>query len=422
MVNRIQAVRGMNDVLPGESPLWLRLEDTTRQVLESYGYAQIRVPLLERTELFRGAIGSTTDIVGKEMYTFEDRGGNSLSLRPENTASCVRALIQHGLLQGQSHRLWYIGAMFRRERPQAGRLRQFHQIGAEAFGLEGPDVDAELIFIGERLWRNLKLSGLTLEINSLGVPESRAEYRTSLQQYFRQHVDELDEDSRRRVETNPLRILDSKNPAIRLLVENAPRLDEYLDQPSAAHYAQFKAILDDAGIRYIENPRLVRGLDYYTRTVFEWKTDQLGAQDTICAGGRYDGLVKSQGGPDTPAVGFAMGLERILELLKQRGAEASLSPDIYLLLVGDKASSRGYRLAERWRDALPGLRLTVNAGGGSMKAQMRRADKSGARFALVLADAELEQGVVTLKPLRDANEQRQIKLTQVADELTALLN
>lgn len=422
MANRIRAVRGMNDVLPDESGLWLWLEDTARAVLEAYGYRQLRVPVLERTELFRGAIGASTDVVGKEMYTFEDRRGDSLSLRPENTAGCVRAMIQHGLLQGQSHRLWYIGPMFRHERPQKGRLRQFHQIGVEAFGQAGPHVDAEVILTGERLWRALGLEGIRLEINSLGTPECRAAYRDRLRGYFRDHVARLDEDSRRRLDTNPLRILDSKNPALAELIGDAPRLDEHLDAESAAHYAEFKALLDGAGVAYTENPRLVRGLDYYTRTVFEWQTDQLGAQNAICAGGRYDGLVKSQGGPDTPAVGYAMGLERLIELLKAQGAGPADDPQAYLVLAGDKARAAGLRLAEDWRDALPGYRILVDTAGGSMKAQMRRADKSGAAMALVLGDAELEGGEITLKPLRGDAEQRRVALDGLAEALSGVFD
>jgi len=408
MSDRIQAVRGMNDVLPQETPAWQFLEDNARRVLESYGYEQIRFPLLERTALFSGAIGESTDVVSKEMYTFEDRNGESLSLRPEGTAGCVRALLQHGMLQGQTHRLWYQGPMFRHERPQKGRLRQFHQIGAEAFGLDGPDVDAELILLGERLWRRLGLTGISLEINTLGTPESRARYRDALVEFFSSRRGELDEDSRRRLESNPLRILDSKNPDMRALIDHAPRIDEHLDAESADHFGRFKELLDAAGVGYRVNPRLVRGLDYYTRTVFEWLTDKLGAQSAICAGGRYDGLVASQGGPDTPGVGFAMGLERIIELLRLEQGGFDSTPHAYLLLLGETAQVAGTALAEKLRDALPALRLVMNAGGGSMKAQFRRADRSGAQYALILGEAEAQSGEVAVKPLRGEGEQQTV--------------
>lgn len=407
----------MNDVLPGDSPVWQFVEDVSRQVLTAYGYREIRFPVVERTELFSGAIGETTDVVAKEMYTFEDRNGDSLSLRPEGTACCVRALLQHGMLQGQSHRLWYQGPMFRHERPQRGRLRQFHQIGAEVFGVPGADIDAELILLSARLWRRLGLKGLKLEVNTLGTPEARARYREALVAYFSKHRDQLDEDSRRRLELNPLRILDSKNPDIWPLIEQAPRITDYLDGESAQHFDRFRTLLDSVGIEYQVNPRLVRGLDYYTRTVFEWITDQLGAQGTVCAGGRYDGLVSAQGGPETPAVGFAIGLERVIELVDRESVVPDDSPHAYLLTMGETAEQVGCRLAEELRDRIQGLRLLTNVGGGSIKAQFRRADRSGALFALVIGESEAEQGKVSVKPLRGEGEQ----LTMTVDELPAWL-
>lgn len=413
MADLIRAVRGMNDVLPGDTPVWQFLEDSARAVLDAYGYRELRFPVLERTELFRGAIGDTTDVVAKEMYTFRDRNGDSLSLRPEGTAGCVRALLQHGVLQGQTHRLWYQGPMFRHERPQKGRLRQFHQIGVEAFGAPGPDVDVELILVGTRLWKYLGLEDIRLEVNSLGTPGSRARYREALVDFFGAHRDALDDDSRRRLETNPLRILDSKNPDMRELIGQAPEITEYLDGESAHHFSRFRELLDEAGIRYRLNPTLVRGLDYYTRTVFEWITDRLGAQGTVCAGGRYDGLVAAQGGPDTPAVGFAMGLERLVELIVREEAVPEPGPHAYLVMLGEAAESAGVRLAERLRDHVEGLRLVANAGGGSMKAQFRRADRSGALYALVIGESESAEGSVSIKPLRAEGEQ----LTIDADEL-----
>lgn len=411
----------MNDVLPSESPVWQFLEDTAREVLAAYGYEEIRFPVVERTELFRGAMGDSSDVVTKEMYTFEDRSGDSLTLRPEGTAGCVRAVLQHGLLQGQAHRLWYQGPMFRHERPQKGRLRQFHQIGAEAFGLPGPDVDAELIMMTARLWRRLGLDDLSLEINTLGTPDSRLRYREALVDYFGRHRSLLDDDSLRRLETNPLRILDSKNPDLSEVIAGAPEITDYLDDESAEHFGRFRALLDGAGVDYRVNPRLVRGLDYYTRTVFEWITDRLGAQGAVCAGGRYDGLVASQGGPDTPAVGFAMGLERLIELLSAEGSPGTRHVDIYLVLLGDSAELAGPPLAEELRDRIPGLRLVCNAGGGSMKAQLRRADRSGATLALVLGEDEVESGQVAVKPLRGEGGQVTLGRDEAAERIQSLL-
>lgn len=411
----------MNDVLPAESPAWQFLEDTARDVLAAYGYEEIRFPVVERTELFRGAMGDSSDVVTKEMYTFEDRSGESLTLRPEGTAGCVRAVLQHGMLQGQAHRLWYQGPMFRHERPQKGRLRQFHQIGAEAFGLAGPDVDAELILMTARLWQRLGLDDLKLEINTLGTPASRRDYREALVAYFDQHRSVLDDDSLRRLESNPLRILDSKNPDLAQVIAGAPEITDYLDAESAEHFERFRALLDGAGVTYRINPRLVRGLDYYTRTVFEWITDRLGAQGAVCAGGRYDGLVVSQGGPDTPAVGFAMGLERLIDLITVEGSPAAGGVDAYLILIGDAAELAGPPLAERLRDRIPALRLVCNAGGGSMKAQLRRADRSGAAMALVLGEDEVAAGKLAVKPLRGEGGQETLGYDEAVGRIQSLL-
>ena len=418
MRDNIQAVRGMNDLLPGDSAAWQALERAARETFAEYGYREIRVPVLERTELFKRSIGEFTDIVEKEMYTFLDRGGDSLTLRPEATAGIVRACLTNGLLHNQRQKLWYMGPMFRYERPQKGRYRQFHQIDVEALGFEGPDVDAELILMSARLWRRLGIGGLSLQLNSLGTPESRAAYRGKLVEYFRRHEQSLDEDSRRRLEGNPMRILDSKNPAMREVVAGAPLITDHLDPASAEHFAELRAQLDGAGVAYTVNPRLVRGLDYYSRTVFEWITSDLGAQDAVCSGGRYDGLVAQLGGEPVPAIGWALGEERIVELMRLQGqAGAESAVDVYLALAGGAAERAGLQLAERLRDALPGLRIETNCGGGSFKSQLKRADRSGARVALILGDDELARGVATLKPLRETTEQHQVPL----DELPAAL-
>jgi histidyl-tRNA synthetase len=423
MAKTLQAVRGMNDILPGESSAWQYLEATLRDVAHAYGYQEIRLPLLEKTELFKRSIGEVTDIVEKEMYTFDDRNGDSLTLRPEGTASCVRACTEHGLLHNQVRRLWYAGPMFRHERPQKGRYRQFHQVGIEAFGMAGPDVDAEMIFMTARMWDRLGLKGAVLQINSLGTPAARAEYRTALVAWLREHEAALDEDSRRRLESNPLRILDSKNPDMQSLIEAAPRLPDYLDEESRAHFSELCGLLDRAGLAYEVNPRLVRGLDYYSKTVFEWVTDQLGAQGTICAGGRYDGLVEQLGGKPTPAIGFALGLERLLALLETAGvALPASSPHVYLVLNGDRGVQQGMVFAESLRAALPGLRLLSNCGNGSFKSQFKRADKSGAEYALVMGDDEAEQGVLLLKPLRNKAEQEVLSTQDVPGRLGELLD
>jgi histidyl-tRNA synthetase len=418
MRENIQAVRGMNDLLPGDSAAWQALERAARETFAAYGYREIRVPVLERTELFKRSIGEFTDIVEKEMYTFLDRGGESLTLRPEATAGIVRACLTNGLLHNQRQKLWYMGPMFRYERPQKGRYRQFHQIDVEALGFEGPDVDAELILMSARLWGRLGIGGLSLQLNSLGTPESRAAYRGKLVEYFRRHEQSLDEDSRRRLEGNPMRILDSKNPAMREVVAGAPLITDHLDPASAEHFAALRAQLDGAGVAYTVNPRLVRGLDYYSRTVFEWITSDLGAQDAVCSGGRYDGLVAQLGGEPVPAIGWALGEERVVELMRLQGqAGAESAVDVYLALAGTAAERAGLQLAERLRDALPGLRVETNCGGGSFKSQLKRADRSGARLAVILGDDELARGVATVKPLRETTEQHQVPL----DELPAAL-
>ena len=397
----VQAIRGMNDILPEQTGVWQQVEAVVRNLLAAYGYNEIRMPVLEKTELFKRSIGEVTDIVEKEMYTFDDRNGDSLTLRPEGTAGCVRACIEHGLLHNQTQRLWYMGPMFRHERPQKGRYRQFHQIGVEAFGMAGPDIDAEQILLTARLWKQLGLREVRLELNSLGTVAARAAYRDVLVDYFNAHRDRLDEDSRRRLGGNPLRILDSKNPDMQALIEAAPQLAEHLDTESREHFATLCATLDAAGVPYRVNQRLVRGLDYYGRTVFEWVTDRLGSQGTVCAGGRYDGLVEYLGGKPTPAFGFAMGLERLIALLIDLGVHPQPeTAHAYLVLVGAAAERQGPVLGERLRDAVPGLRLQVNCGGGSFKSQFKRADRSGAAVALILGEDEVAGRRLGIKPLR----------------------
>ena len=414
----MQPVRGMNDILPAETAAWQRLERVAREVCADYGYFEIRLPVLERTELFKRSIGEFTDIVEKEMYTFEDRGGDSVTMRPEATAGIVRACLSNGLLHNQRQKLWIMGPMFRYERPQKGRYRQFHQIGAEALGFPGPDVDAELILMSARLWGNLGLKGLSLKLNSLGTPESRANYRSLLVDYFRAHEPLLDADSKRRLAGNPLRILDSKNPELRDLISGAPLITEHLDPESADHFARLREHLDAAGIPYVLDPRLVRGLDYYSRTVFEWVTRELGSQDAVCSGGRYDGLVGQLGGSPTPAVGWALGEERIVELMRlQQLPDDRYTPDVYLVLAGDAAERAGLALAESLRNEMPGLRFEMNSGGGSLKSQMKRADRSGARYALLLGDDELERGTIGLKSLRDDVAQTEVAAEVLAEEL-----
>jgi histidyl-tRNA synthetase len=409
----------MNDILPADTPCWQYLERAVHRVLDAYGYQEIRLPVLEYTRLFERSIGDHTDIVEKEMYTFLDRNGDSLSLRPEGTAGCVRAGLENGLLYNPIQRLWYIGPMFRHERPQKGRYRQFHQIGAEAFGMVGPDIDAELILITARIWRALGLTDqLRLEINSLGTKESRAVYRERLIDYFSEHQGALDEDSRRRLTVNPLRILDSKNPALQALIAAAPTLIKHLDPGSAAHFDTLRSMLETAGIDYEVNPRLVRGLDYYTKTVFEWViTDHLGAQGTVCAGGRYDGLVEQMGGKPVPGAGFAIGLERVAAMLEPGDNRFVKRPHIYLIATGEGSSLRALKLAECLRDALPGLRLLTHCGGGGFKNQFKHADKSKAKVALVLGSDELAQGAVGVKFLDEDRSQ----LTIPQEDLVAYL-
>lgn len=419
MAKSIQAIRGMNDILPEQTPYWQYVENSFRQLMQSYGYQEIRMPIVESTALFKRSIGEVTDIVEKEMYTFEDRNSDSLTLRPEGTASCVRAAMQHGLLHNQIQRLWYSGPMFRHERPQKGRYRQFHQFGVEAFGLAGPDVDAEHILMSNRLWQKLGMSDdVSLELNSLGSAETRQQYRKILVEYFSAHEAELDDDSKRRLQTNPLRILDSKNPEMQKLNENAPKLIDHLDAESKQDFETLCNILNDAGVSYKINPRLVRGLDYYSKTVFEWVTDKLGAQGTICAGGRFDGLVEQLGGKATPAIGFALGLERLIELLEiPEDVQRENNLNVYLVLMGEQALSKGLPLSEQWRNEISGLKLQVNCGGGSIKSQMKKADKSGAGLAFILGDDELEKNVITVKFLREKKEQEVIKLSQITDYL-----
>jgi histidyl-tRNA synthetase len=418
----IEPLRGVHDVLPAQAAAWQHLESVTREVFAAYGYEEFRVPVIEQTQLFKRSIGDFTDIVEKEMFSFVDQGEDHITLRPEATAGIVRAMISNGLLRESRLRVWCMGPMFRRERPQAGRYRQVHQIDAEAFGFEGPDIDAELILLSARLLRRLGLTRIKLLINSLGTPAVRAAYREQLHAYFSAHEAALDADSRRRLQGNPLRILDSKNPDLQRLIADAPALIEALDAPSRQHFDALRAHLTSAGIDYDVEPRLVRGLDYYTRTVFEWTTDLLGAQSTVCAGGRYDGLVAQLGGAATPGIGWAMGQERIVMLLeKQALAVSPKRPHAYLVLVGERGEIEGFKLAERLRDAWPDLRLQVNLGGGSFKAQFKRADKSGAEFALVLGEDELARGTVALKALRRELAQEECPVAQISERLGVLL-
>ena len=415
----------MHDALPNDTPAWQRLEGILRDLMAAYAYREIRMPAVESTALFKRSIGEVTDIVEKEMYTFEDRNGESLTLRPEGTASCVRACLEHGLLHNQQQRLWYMGPMFRHERPQKGRYRQFHQLGVETFGISSPEMDAELILIAARLWKQLGLADeVALQINTLGSNAARAVYREHLVNFLRQHQAHLDEDSLRRMESNPLRVLDSKNPEVQALLLNAPRLDEHLDEESRNDFVRLCDLLHAAGIRFEVNPKLVRGLDYYNKTVFEWVTTRLGAQGTICAGGRFDGLVEQLGGSATPAAGFAIGLERLLALLGEGFGAAqaqAAAPHVYLVALGADAEREALALGERLRDVLPALRVQTNAGGGSFKAQFKRADKSAAAFAVVLGEDEIKQGIAQLKPLRVDGEQQSVALDELAGVLAAAL-
>ncbi|WP_426607912.1 histidine--tRNA ligase [Pantoea anthophila] len=423
MAKNIQAIRGMNDYLPADTALWQRIEGVLKQTLASYGYSEIRLPLVEQTPLFKRAIGEVTDVVEKEMYTFEDRNGESLTLRPEGTAGCVRAGIEHGLLYNQEQRLWYMGPMFRYERPQKGRYRQFYQIGVEVFGLQGPDIDAELIMLNARWWKALGIADhVRLELNSIGSLEARAHYRDALVAFLEQHKEVLDEDCKRRMYSNPMRVLDSKNPDIQQLLNDAPQLGDYLDDESRDHFSGLCALLDDAGIRYTVNQRLVRGLDYYNRTVIEWVTDSLGSQGTVCGGGRYDGLVEQLGGRATPAVGFAMGMERLVLLVQAVNPEfePTSNVDVYVIASGQGVQSAAMLLAEKLRDEAPELRLMTNFGGGNFRKQFARADKWGARVALVLGEDEVKAGQVVVKDLR-RGEQQKLDQAEAAAVLRTLL-
>ncbi|MCA6924870.1 histidine--tRNA ligase [Pectobacterium versatile] len=424
MAKNIQAIRGMNDYLPAETALWQRIENSLKQVLSGYGYNEIRLPIVEQTPLFKRAIGEVTDVVEKEMYTFDDRNGDSLTLRPEGTAGCVRAGIEHGILYNQEQRLWYVGPMFRYERPQKGRYRQFHQLGCEVFGLQGPDIDAELILMTARWWRVLGIADhVKLELNSIGSLDARERYREALVAFLEQHKEQLDEDCLRRMYTNPLRVLDTKNPQIQVLLNDAPVLTDYLDDESRTHFEALGELLTQSGIPYTVNPRLVRGLDYYNRTVFEWVTTSLGAQGTVCAGGRYDGMVEQLGGHVTPAVGFAMGLERLVLLVQSVNPDfkAPSGVDAYLISSGAGTQVAAMQLAEKLRDALPQLKLMTNYGGGNFKKQFARADKWGARVALVLGENEVAAGQVVVKNLSNG-EQDTLAQADVASRLATLLD
>lgn len=417
---KLQAIRGMNDLLPDQSPVWQYLESIVKTVLQQYGYAEVRTPIVEQTELFKRSIGEVTDIVEKEMYTFEDRNGDSLTLRPEGTASCVRAAEQHGLLYNQVQRFWYAGPMFRHERPQKGRYRQFHQIGAEAFGMQGPDIDAEVILMTARLWRELGISdAVELQINTLASSSARHAFKTELVRYLETCKEQLDADSQRRLLTNPLRILDSKDPNTQALLDQAPSFEDFIDDESRAHFEQLRTFLDAAGISYVVNPRLVRGLDYYGKTVFEWVTTALGSQGTVCAGGRYDGLVEQLGGRHTPAVGFAMGIERLVLLLQALDVvpqQAKQLVDVYLIGIGEENSATAMAVAEMLRSE-GGIKVQLHCGGGSFKSQMKKADRSGAYLAVMIGSEERDAGVVAVKPLRSASEQVRLPLENLADAL-----
>ena len=420
----LQAIRGMNDCLPNETNIWQMVEAVLRRVASNYGFAEIRMPIVESTAVFKRGIGEVTDIVEKEMYTFDDLNGDSLTLRPEGTASCVRAGVQHGLLYNQEQRFWYMGPMFRHERPQKGRYRQFHQFGLEAFGIATPDIDAEVILLTSRLWRELGINELvTLELNSLGSNEERASYRDALVEFLTQREELLDEDSKRRMHTNPLRVLDSKNPQVQEALTGAPKLSDYFGEETQQHFDSLCARLDAADIKYVLNERLVRGLDYYNRTVFEWVTTSLGAQGTICAGGRYDGLVEQLGGKATPGFGFALGIERLVLMLIELDKVTSVRSqvDAYVVILGDEAQIKANVLAELWRDQVPNIRLQCHCGGGNMKKQLKRADKSGAQIALILGDNEIAEQKVMVKYLRGQQEQQNLAFEKIPSLLNELI-
>jgi histidyl-tRNA synthetase len=425
MLKPIQSIRGMNDILPGDSALWNSVRHVLKTIVESYGYAEIVLPIVEETDLFQRSMGESTDVVQKEMYTFTDRAGESLTLRPEGTAGCVRAGIEHGLFYNQQQKFWYFGPMFRYERPQKGRYRQFYQFGVEAFGMEGPDVDAEMLLMIARLFKSLGLlEQVSLQLNSLGSAEARKHYREKLVDYFSAHYDQLDEDSQKRLQLNPLRILDSKDEKTQLLVKDAPRLWDFLSEEDRQHFETLCRHLDKAGLKYEINPCLVRGLDYYTKTVFEWVTDQLGSQGAVCGGGRFDLLVEYMGGGHTPAIGFSFGVERLLELLKHLNQLPALDvdPHIYLLLMGEPAKLEGLALAENIRNELPALRVLMNCDSTSLKSQFKKADKSGAKIALILGEEELTSHTVVIKYLREERAQEKVFITQLISMLRLYFN
>lgn len=424
MSKAIQAIRGMNDCLPSETNIWQMVESVLRRVASSYGFSEIRMPIVESTALFKRSIGEVTDIVEKEMYTFDDRNGDSLTLRPEGTASCVRAGNQHGLLYNQEQRLWYMGPMFRHERPQKGRYRQFHQFGIEAFGIASADIDAEIIMLSARIWKELGIAdAVMLELNSLGSNEERVTYRDALVKYLSQHEDKLDEDSKRRMHTNPLRVLDSKNPDVQAALVGAPKLSDYLGEESTEHFAELRKRLDAIGIKYTVNDKLVRGLDYYNRTVFEWVTSSLGAQGTVCAGGRYDGLVEQLGGKSSPAFGFALGLERLVLLISslEKINNVREPVDVYIAMLGEGVDIKANLLAELWRDQLPDIRIQCHCGGGNFKKQIKRADKSGAKIAIILGEDEINNQTATIKYLRTQQEQQSVAFEKVPHLLSTLV-
>jgi histidyl-tRNA synthetase len=424
VAKQIQAIRGMNDILPTQSPVWQKVEAVLRASVASFGYSEIRTPIVENTDLFKRSIGEVTDIVEKEMYTFADRNGDSLTLRPEGTASTVRAGNEHGLLYNQEQRLWYMGPMFRHERPQKGRYRQFHQFGVEVYGIKSADIDAEVLMLSASLWQKLGLTEhVSLELNTLGDSDERAAYREALVAFLEQHKDKLDEDSQRRMYSNPLRVLDSKDQQVQALLADAPALMDYLGEDSKAHFARLCELLEAVGIQYRVNPRLVRGLDYYNRTVFEWVTDSLGAQGTVLAGGRYDGLVSQLGGKETPAVGFAMGLERIVLLLEtlELNADVAAEVDVYVTAMGDDCVIEAMKIAQELREKLPKLKVMSHCGGGNFKKQMKRADKSGAGFALIIGETELANNKVAVKPLRGDGAQQDVERQALADYLAELI-
>jgi|TARA_R110001583_G_scaffold613_6_gene5502 histidyl-tRNA synthetase len=424
VAKQIQAIRGMNDILPTQSPLWQKVEAVLRSSVSAFGYSEIRTPIVESTDLFKRSIGEVTDIVEKEMYTFEDRNSDSLTLRPEGTASTVRAGNEHGLLYNQEQRLWYMGPMFRHERPQKGRYRQFHQFGVEVYGIGSADIDAEVLMISARLWDLLGIKEhVALELNTLGDPAERAAYRDALIAFLEQHKDKLDEDSQRRMYSNPLRVLDSKDPQVQAILGDAPALMDYLGEDSKTHFSTLCELLDAVGIQYTINPRLVRGLDYYNRTVFEWVTTSLGSQGTVLAGGRYDGLVGQLGGKDTPAVGFAMGLERIVLLLETLELTSDIAPevDVYVTAMGENCVVEAIKVAQELRQQLPTLKVMSHCGGGNFKKQMKRADKSGAQFALIIGENEIANNQVAIKPLRTNNEQQLVTRSELVAKIAELI-